>query len=287
MKSKIASNNLTDNSISNSLVAILVPLSNRTFFTEDEKISLLHLDHHLKDFDRYFIVPKNLNIEKEGFKVKRFDLKFFGSISAHRKLLFSKNFYQKFSNYRYILIYHLDALVFSNQLMDWCQKGYDYLGPPWIKHKDTPYAGNPNFEGKVGNGGFSLRKVDSILSVFNSKKLWKNPFRRALSEFLHEKSITRYNSLTNVFRYWHPKYNGVLEEMKNYHHNEDHFWASRATHYFSKFKIAPVDVAIKFAFECVPRYCYELNEKQLPFGCHAWKRYDPEFWEPFLLSNNS
>ena len=74
--------------------------------------------------------------------------------------------------------------------------------------------------------------------------------------------------------------------MKKYIYNEDHFWANRATHYFPKFRVAPLEIAIKFAFECVPRYCYQLNGKQLPFGCHAWNRYDREFWEPFLMSKN-
>jgi hypothetical protein len=30
---------------------------------------------------------------------------------------------------------------------------------------------------------------------------------------------------------------------------------------------------------------YELNGHELPFGCHAWERYDRAFWEeqlPFL-----
>jgi hypothetical protein len=32
-----------------------------------------------------------------------------------------------------------------------------------------------------------------------------------------------------------------------------------------------------------PRLCFELNGRKLPFGCHAWQRYDRGFWEPYLL----
>jgi hypothetical protein len=61
------------------------------------------------------------------------------------------------------------------------------------------------------------------------------------------------------------------------------FWANRGSHYYPGFKLAPIEVALKFGFECVPRYCYRLNNNELPFGCHAWEKYDKKFWEPFLL----
>jgi hypothetical protein len=27
-----------------------------------------------------------------------------------------------------------------------------------------------------------------------------------------------------------------------------------------------------------------MNGGNMPFGCHAWERYDRRFWEPHLLS---
>jgi hypothetical protein len=26
-----------------------------------------------------------------------------------------------------------------------------------------------------------------------------------------------------------------------------------------------------------------MNNHRLPFGCHAWPRYDRMFWEPYLV----
>ena len=95
-----------------------------------------------------------------GFGIKRFDNKYFGSAKAHTDLLFSPKFYKSFNSYKYILIYHLDSLVFSDQLRQWCELDYDFIGAPWVKHKDTVYAGSM-LEGKVGNGGFALKKVES------------------------------------------------------------------------------------------------------------------------------
>lgn len=267
-----------------SLVAVVVPLSNRMVFTEEEEISLLHLNHHLGQFDRFFIIPENQGIDVGGFKIKRFPGDFFGSVDAHRKLLFSISFYEAFADYQFVLIYHLDALVFSNQLVQWCEAGFDYIAAPWIKHPDAPYFGNPEYEGKVGNGGFSLRCVQSFLAVLNSKKLWRNPFRRVVHEVLYGTSRERCLSLLNFFRYWNAKHNGVRHEMASYYQNEDHFWPNRASHYYPPFKVAPVNIALQFGFECVPKYCYELNGRQLPFGCHAWGRYDRYFWLPHLIS---
>ena len=71
--------------------------------------------------------------------------------------------------------------------------------------------------------------------------------------------------------------------MSKYRHNEEHFWANRAKHYYPQFKIAPVETALRFAFESVPSYCFEENNRNLPFGCHAWPYYDKDFWKPHLI----
>lgn len=267
-----------------SLVAIAVPLSDRVGFTEEEEISLLHLNHHLGQFDRFFIIPEHLGVDVSGFKTKRFSADYFGSVDAHRRLLFSASFYDAFADYQFVLIYHLDALVFSNELVKWCEAGFDYIAAPWIRHPDTPYFGNTEYEGKVGNGGFSLRRVSSFLAVLNSRKRWRSPFRRVVHEVLHGTPHERHRCLVNFFRYWRPEHNGVRNEMASFSRNEDHFWPNRAAHYYPPFKVAPADIALHFAFECVPGYCFELNGRRLPFGCHAWSRYDRNFWMPHLLS---
>jgi len=61
--------------------------------------------------------------------------------------------------------------------------------------------------------------------------------------------------------------------------NEDLFWSDRAKLFYPDFKIAPIDIALKFAFEAHPRCCFERNKNRLPFGCHAWAKWDRAFWE--------
>ncbi len=266
-------------------VAIAVPLSNRTAFTDGEKTSLQHLLHFLGGYDRFFILPEGSALPKSyGFEMMRFGSQYFGSVQAHRKLLFSEEFYERFGDYVYILIYHLDALVFSDKLLEWCRSGFDYLAPPWIPHKDAPYAGMPAYEGKVGNGGFSLRKIDGFLGVLRSRKLWRSPVARMREILRSNRSPSgKALAIAKALGLFLPAYNGIRQELDRYTAPEDHFWANRAVHYHPGFRIAPIDRALQFAFECVPRYCYEQNQNRLPFGCHAWERYDRDFWQPFLL----
>ena len=67
---------------------------------------------------------------------------------------------------------------------------------------------------------------------------------------------------------------------------EDVFWSQIAKTFKPDFRVPSPEVALRFAFECATRYCFEANGRRLPLGCHAWAKYDRSFWEPFLLTHN-
>ena len=242
------------------LVAVVVPMSNRAKLTPDEEISLRHLRHYLGRYDKFMIAPPGTNVHYDDFKPQCFDDSFFGSARAHNRLLTSPKFYNTFKNYEYILIYHLDALVLSDQLTDWCTRDFDYLAPPWIKYEGAPYGSLP-LENKIGNGGFSLRKIESFLRVLRAVK------RPQLTRAYLRRILRR----------------AKKEEHKG---NEDVFWGLRAQTYDPTFKVADFETALQFAFECNPQLCFETNHEHLPFGCHAWPTYDRAFWEPHLLPSS-
>ena len=263
-------------------VAVVVPMSNRAELLPDEEISLHHLTHYLGKYHRYLSVPEGLAIERPGYRLARFGPQYFGSVAAYTRLMLSREFYQRFSDYEFILIYHLDALVFSDDLDAWCDAGYDYIGPPWQVSEDTPWVKTPG----VGNGGFCLRNVASCLKVLNSTRYTIEP------DQYWEKYCAAHSRLDQLLN-WPRKYlkylrtfNNVDREVAKFRKNEDLFWGTRAINYYPEFKIAPVDVALQFAFEGAPRDCFEKNENTLPFGCHAWPKYDRSFWEPHLLLEN-
>ena len=142
-------------------VAIVVPMSTRPDLNEEEEISMRQLLHHLGSYDRFFLAQEGMQFDYEGFQTKWYPKRFFGSGAAHGKLLGTRGFYRDFLDYEYVFFYHLDSLAFSDELAAWCEKDIDYIGPPWVRCEDSPWVDRP----RVGNGGFTLLRVDGALKA--------------------------------------------------------------------------------------------------------------------------
>lgn len=268
-------------------VAVVVP-HYRARLTADEAVSLRHLTHFLGRYDKHLALPEGLDFALPGFGVQRFPAPFFHGTATYSALLLSGEFYRAFAAYDYILLYQLDALVLSDQLAGWCERGLDYVGAPWFPGEGADFVREP----AVGNGGFSLRRVEGFLRVIDSPGFGAEleKYRDALAaagpalarlRHLPRKALRRVRLLGADRQ-------AILSEARNpadpgERLNEDCVWSFRARRYHPGFKIASVAEALDFAFEVNPRRCYELNGRRLPFGCHAWNKYDREFWEPFLL----
>ena len=80
--------------------AVVVPAYNRAHFTRDEEVSFRHLEHFLGRYDKFLVVPQNLEIERPGYHIQRFDDSYFGSAIANGKLMLSPAFYESFRKYR-------------------------------------------------------------------------------------------------------------------------------------------------------------------------------------------
>jgi hypothetical protein len=263
----------------NYAVAILVPIY-RNIISPEEKVSLRHLIKYLCHYDKYMIVPADLNITYSGFKIKHFPKEYFKNRNTYSKLMLSKSFYEVFLNYRYILIYQLDCLAFSEDLISWCEKDFDYIGAPWFRSKHDPYDGFS----RVGNGGLSLRKVASFLKVLSSETAMPLSPSLLFTRLGDLEDFPVLRRLAKKLRIIRSVRTGVELYTSQYTLNEDLFWSDRAKLFYPGFKVAPVDVGLRFAFERFPRYCFQENNHELPFGCHAWAKWDREFWEPYLLT---
>lgn len=68
------------------------------------------------------------------------------------------------------------------------------------------------------------------------------------------------------------------KELGEFKYNEDFFFSAAK----GNFKVAPLSIACEFSFETHVRKCFAINDKKLPFGCHAWERYDYFFWKPYI-----
>lgn len=219
-------------------VAVVIPIY-REKLNSFEKISLMQAMNILKKYDIVLVMPKGLHIDLvHNCKVEYFSKEYFLSISSYNRLMLSEEFYCRFGNYKYILIYQLDAFVFLDELLYFCSLGYDYVGAPWL-HGIYKYVDEKHCVWNVGNGGLSLRKISSFIRAVREEK----------------------------------------ENIKTYEGNEDVFFS---TMNYKWFKVAPMDIALQFSFEREVENCYEKNGRNIPFGCHAWERYNFRFWKPFI-----
>jgi hypothetical protein len=196
------------------------------------------------NLEEYINILKNFNIQ---YSIEIFDTKFFKSTRTYNSLMLSLGFYKRFIDYDFMLIYQLDAYVFRDDLEKWCQMGYDYIGAPLIS-KFSIFLNGKNILKNTLNGGFSLRKVSSFIKVLINN----NGENRILSKFIRGGR------------------------------NEDEFFSLYANKVDTGFKVAPPEVAMDFSFERSPEKLYKLTNCKLPFGCHAWEKYNLKFWKNFI-----
>lgn len=262
----------------NNLV-VIVPIYKHSLSNED-KISLLLCLKHLNSFDIIVISPESLKndvqflkmIEQYSLNPKYFKNYFFSGIDGYNKLMLDLIFYESFSEYRYMLICQLDVLIFSGDLSYWINKDYDYVGAPWVANGE-----NKIFD-SMGNGGLSLRKISKFIEVlkseeffFSNAKFFATSTRAGLKNLLLLKLFYKLKSVNfslnfkNIF-------------LMFYTNNEDVFWTFYAKFFTNNFKLSTVEDALKFSFEEDPSFCLNSNNNELPFGCHAWERYDVDFW---------
>jgi len=234
------------------ITAIVIPIYKQEM-SPSEQISFERALKVFPESDIIIVSPKSLNLDnylavESNLKIETFDDYFFENIAGYNELMLSVKFYKRFLNYQYILIYQLDAYVFENQLDYWEKANYDYVGSPWLISPQIASNKEPKvniqhwFVNRVGNGGLSLRKVKT--------HYW-----------------------TMIF-YW------IL--IKFFPLNEDMFLGILMDFINPFFKKPKAMEALKFAFEMQPRQSFELNNYQLPFGVHAWEKYDPEFWKEWI-----
>jgi hypothetical protein len=250
------------------LVKVVIPIYKSEADLYEQK-SLAQCYSVLSAYPLVFVKPQSLNIAKLKssyplMEEENFADSYFESIVAYNRLMTSPEFYSRFADCKYILIYQLDAFVFRDELTQWCDKDYDYLGAPWLlkpkyhalhmqlflRVKAIGYfmQGRPFRKlmvgDKIGNGGFSLRKVSSHYDVAVKKKA----------------KIDYYCKRSEVY----PEF------------NEDVFWGTQNP----EFTYPTLKEALSFSIDDYPELCFRLNHQMLPFGCHGWsKSLKNDFWK--------
>ena len=224
-----------------STAAVVIPVYKENL-NGFEKISLAQVRKILGRYQIIFVAPegKIFSYFDEGDKIVHFPQKFFQNVDTYSKMMMTLDFYEKFLDYDFILIYQLDAFVFADKLEYFCGLGYDYIGAVWIRNTRFVITYNEKkFRPKVGNGGFSLRRVKSFCNLL--------------------KNHAEFAAQQNYFA-------------------EDSFFSFAGAVFADEFKVAPVKVANEFSVEMLPARVVKKNGGELPFGCHDWDNFSADFY---------
>ncbi len=232
----------------------LIPVY-KTKLPEDEIFAVNRYRKVLTKGDISFIAPEGLDITayKEVFPeigFVFFDPKYFKGIRGYNHLMLSVEFYRRFKAYEYLLIAQTDAVIWGDEdrIGEFIARGYDYYGAPWIPERriwEWTFPKKRGFPGffvrcckkkgsgiVMGNGGFSLRKVDSCI--------------RLIREYSFRKI------------YWFIK------------RNEDIFFGVFGSDNHTDFRLADVECGMEFAAEYHLRE--RVLEKKIPYAVHGWKK---------------
>jgi hypothetical protein len=231
-------------------VAVVIPV-HRPRLQRLDAFSLARCQKVLAKYPRILVCPHGMDTGAyrellPGLSQRSFSAEFFRSERGYNRLLRTPTFYDAFAAYQHILIYQADCYVFEDRLSDFVERDYDYVGAPWT-HFDWLLERTPllrflprleRWLQPVGNGGLSLRRV----AVF--RKLARRFERLGMALDVHE----------------------------------DLYFCQLIARLSPELRLASFDEALRFAFELEPARCFELNGRRLPFGCHAFERYDFAFW---------
>lgn len=225
-----------------------------------EVLSLTQLVNKLGRHPIELVAPAELDLAEYirivgDRRSHRFDRRFFaaraGGAASYSALVTNELFYGRFEDrYEHILIYQTDAFVFEDQLEHWVNRDFDFIGAPhwagWGAEKTRGMIG-------VGNGGFSLRRVEQFMRVLRDRTRLRNRIQL-------------------VVRGSHAR---ALRRARNGQLVEDYYWG-----HFAPIRVAPIREAVAFAFEMGLEFLADDYHDAVPFGCHAvWNlKFIANYW---------
>ena len=229
-------------------VVIVIPIYKNNL-SPTEIISMQQLNKILGKYPRVFVAPESLVFDfgslGYGIHIERFEDKWFQSTTSYSCLMMQKAFYERFADYEFMLLHQLDVFVFSDRIKEFCDKGFDYIGAPIGRFAPFWHA----IGARVGNGGFSLRRVPAIINLLND-------FDNIVKD-------------TPFFPFF------TLEE--------DLFFAYCGKRDDVNFRTADFSTAQEFSVQEDVGHVYrKIEDSWRPFGCHGLARMDYKLWSSLI-----
>ncbi len=279
-------------------VVIVTPIY-KSDLSESEQISINHLRCYCAHFPKVIIHPLGLkfNFDTSDFIKIPLSPRHFKNIDSYSRMCLNPRFYRLFSEYRYMLIYQLDAYVFKDELGYWCQQNYSYIGGPWIKTTTFSRLVRSfnrrmqkwrwrvrlnialRYRGTGANGGFCLRNIEHCRQVLEAKTIHWSKVVKFWQWAFHDKR----KFMGQLFlAYWRAKKTGrsVGAHMRRIcTAAEDYYFCQNGSLLNKNFIVAPPAVAGRFSMERENfEVTWDLNGGQMPFGAHGCFRTETDQW---------
>lgn len=262
------------------LVTVVIPIYTLNL-DETELLALRQCFKVLDGHDIAIIKPHSLDLSPlpeliggaPRYRVEAFDDSYFAGREGYNRLMLSTDLYRRFLDSRYVFIHQTDVYVFRDELDDWCKRGYDYIGAPWLPAVGDVSGWNLprraiymmrrvmgrrhstchpiNLKYRVGNGGCSLRHT----------------------RHLHDASIKLAEDLSRA-----------AADASTSENFEDVVWSVRVNELSpGTLRVAPYEEAVHFSVESHPAMAMRLTGGQLPMATHAFaRRRNRAFWKQHI-----
>jgi hypothetical protein len=218
-------------------------------------------------------------IDENSIKIKVTDGGELSSYGRYNTFLCRSKFYEYFKEYEYMLLFQLDGWILENKLDYFVSLKYDFIGAPIFKHQMNTL---PQIIPGGGNGGVTLRNIQSSLKVLNQK----NKFFSAKSYF---------KAIGYDYRFTEKPLKFLIKKYLSYflffsldgflwpfHLQEDVFWSLMVPNLYPEFKVPPVSISADFCFDLYPREVFTINQS-LPSFLHAWEKNNDGFFSKLTL----
>jgi hypothetical protein len=201
------------------------------------------------------------------------------NIKTYNRMMISPLVFNALTGYTHMILHEPDAIVIRDEIDYWCNQPFDYIGAPWFEGWAEPAPDAPAIG--VGNSGFSFHRLPTSRRITASWRRWYpySDVANDLIQGLRGNTERLRRGLIGLGS------GGLLRGAhKLFDMHCDSFWSFTVPRLDKTFRIAPPEIAVQFAWETLPSRCMEMCRGNLPFGIHAWTKYDRGFLMPHLLS---
>lgn len=260
---------------------IVVPV-HKAVPTALETVSLRQLGKIMVGRNIVLVSPKGIDTQIykrliAGAEDLKVEPHWMASIKAYNRMMISPLLYTSLQDYSHMLLHEPDAILLSDDLDFWCAQPFDYIGAPWLRQDDSEFGASL---AAGANGGLSLCNLAAMRRVTTSWQRWHS-WRHVMGDLFEGVRGDTFKLRRGLLAAYP---GGLLRGAHRFYATGwDLFFTCVVPPLVPDFRLAPPDVCVRFAWELASFICIRYTDGDLPFGLHAWAKYDFEFLRPYMI----